>query len=758
MNHRPASTEYPEGAWRSLGLTDEEYDRIIEQLGRRPNWVELGMFSVLWSEHCSYKHTRPLFKLFPTSGPRILQGLGENAGVVDIGDGLAVTFKVESHNHPSAVEPYHGAATGVGGILRDVFTMGARPIALLNSLRLGPLDDERVRHLFEGIIAGMSDYGNAVGVPTVGGEIAFDPAYRKNPLVNAMAVGLVRHEDVATASAAGAGNPVMIVGAPTGRDGIHGAAFASTELSDDDGAERPSAQVGDPFAERLLIEACLELIRSGVVVGMQDMGAAGLTSSSSEMAARADMGIEIDLDLVPRREPGMTPFEIMLSETQERMLLVTRKGDEQRVKEICARWGVNAVVVGQVTDDKMLRLLEGGQIVAEVPAKSLTTDGAPVYYPEERQPGYIQALRETPLPDDIQGDAGEALHALLSDGNIADKGWVYRQFDATAQARTVTGPGQADAGIVHLRETGKGLAFAIDGNALHCYVDPFIGAAAAVAEAARNLVCTGAQPLALTDGLNFGSPEKPEGFWQIRRAVEGIAEAAKHLGTPVIGGNVSLYNESDGEAIWPTPIIGMVGLIDRIDERLTQTFQAPGDLIYLIGDHDPSLGGSRYLITVHQRICGPLPTLDLDKEAKVQQATLRAARARLLRSAHDCSEGGLAVTLAESAITAGLGVDVTIRSNHESPLRNDALLFGEGYSRIVVSVSPGDQEAFEALMKGEGVAFHLLGTVTDGSNGLQLRTAGAFVHESLDDLARSWYSALPAWMEAHAGGSDVKEP
>lgn len=747
-----ATAEYVDGAWRQMGLTDAEFDRIVEILGRRPNLTELGMYAALWSEHCSYKHSRPLFKYFPTEGECILQGVGENAGVVDIGDGLAVTFKVESHNHPSAVSPYHGAATGVGGILRDVVAMGARPIAVLSSLRFGPLPDERVRYLFKGVVEGLAGYSNAVGVPGVGGEIAFEEVYRGNPLVNAMAVGLVSHEHVATASAKGVGNPVMVVGAKTGRDGILGASFASAELASDAEAEHPNVPEGDPLTEKRLIEACLELIESGVVVGIQDMGAAGLTSSSAEMAARAGSGIEMDVSLVPRREPGMTPYEVMLSETQERMLVVPKKGEEERVKAIFAKWGLEAVVVGRVTDDGMLRLYEGEKVVAEVPAKSLSTEGAPVYYPEWREPAYYKALRDVPLPPDLAGDAGWVLHKLLADPNIAEKAWVYQQFDSAVQARTVVGPGKADAAVLRVGESGKGVAVTIDCNALHCYIDPYVGAAAAVAEAARNLVCTGARPLALSDGLNFGSPEKPEVFWQIRQSVLGIAAAARALGTPVTGGNVSLYNETDGQAIWPTPMIGMVGLIDRVERRITQGFQAEGDLVYLIGRDSNELGGSRYLLTVHGIIKGPLPPLDLEWEARIQAATLKAAERGLLRSAHDCSEGGLAVALAESALTGELGLDAELTpltgGGAAEALRADAALFGEGYSRIVVSVAPADREAFEHLMNEEGVPARLLGRVTAADAGFSLRFGAVRIRESLAALSESWRGAIARALSA----------
>lgn len=749
---------YPEGAWRELGLKDGEYERIVELLGRAPNWTELGMFSALWSEHCAYKHSRSLFHLLPTRGERILQGVGENAGVVDIGDGLAVTFKVESHNHPSAVEPYQGAATGVGGILRDVFAMGARPIAVLNSLRFGPLSSERARYLLGGVVSGIAGYGNAVGVPTVGGEVGFDETYEGNPLVNVMAVGLVRHGDVATASAKGIGNPVMVVGARTGRDGIHGAAFASAELDEEAEAKRPSVQVGDPFTGKLLIEACLELIGAGVVVGIQDMGAAGLTSSAAEMAARAGSGIEIDVLKVPRREEGMTPFEVMLSESQERMLVVPRQGAEEQVAAICAKWGLEAAVIGRVTDDGMLRVYEGDCVVAEVPAKALSTEGAPSYHPEERVPAYLEELRRAALPAEPRGDLGESLLRLLADPNIANKAWVYRQYDFMVQTRTAVEPGAADAAVLRLRESGKGLALSIDCNALHCYVDPYTGAAAAVAEAARNLVCTGARPLALTDGLNFGSPERPEIYWQLHRAVEGIAAAARALGTPVVGGNVSLYNETGGRAIYPTPIIGMVGVLDDVAGRLEQAFRRAGDAVYLVGPAGDALGGSRYLKALYGVVKGPLPPLDLELERRVQEAVLACAGERLLTAAHDCSEGGLAVALAEMCISGQTGAAVTLQAG--SGQRADGLLFGEGYSRVLVAVAPERRSEFENLVRGAGVPFLHLGEVGGDRLAIDVVAGGrrvAWIDEPVDLLARAWYGAIPQAMEGAAGAERFVE-
>lgn len=753
------SQVYDRPVWRELGLTDWEYSQIVEALGREPNWTELGMYSVLWSEHCSYKHSRLLFSHFPTQGDVVLQGVGENAGVVDIGDGWAVTFKVESHNHPSAVEPYEGAATGVGGILRDIFAMGARPIALLNSLRFGDPAHPRVRRLIEGVAAGAAGYGNAVGVPTVGGEIGFDPSFQENPLVNVMAVGLVAHDRVATASAKGVGNPVMVVGAQTGRDGIHGASFASAEL--EEGSERPTVQAGDPFKGKLLIEATLELIQSGVVVGIQDMGAAGLTSSSSEMAARAGTGIEMDLLQVPRREPGMTPYELMLSESQERMLVVPRRGTEDQVKAIAEKWGLEAAVVGRVTDDGMLRLLEGEELVAEVPAASLSSDGAPMYDPERSEPDYVRHIAAAPLPGDRDGDVTLRLLALLADPNIANKAWIYNQFDHTVQTRTAVGPGTADAAVLVLKECGKALAATIDCNSLHCYVDPRTGAAAAVAEAARNLVCTGARPLALADGMNFGSPEKPEVYWQFYHAVLGIAEAARALGTPVIGGNVSFYNEVEGRAILPTPMIGMVGLIDDPQRHVTQGFKRPGDVILLLGDRlsgDPrDLGGSRYLAALFDTVKGPLPELDLDLERRVQTVCLKAIDQGLVQSAHDVSEGGLAVALAECALTGRLGADCALEAQaaDENDSRLDALLFGEGYSRIVLSVRPEAVATVQRLAQENDVPVAQIGRVSEASAGFSLRasvsTGSSFrtarIEATWAELAKAWYGAIPSALE-----------
>lgn len=729
-----------EKIWQSLGLTEAEYEQICKTLGRLPNYTEVGMYSVLWSEHCAYKHTRPLFKLFPTTGERIIQGPGENAGVVDIGDGWAVVFKIESHNHPSAIEPYQGAATGVGGMLRDIFTMGARPIAALNSLRFGELDDERVRYLFKGVIAGIAGYGNPVGVPTVGGEIYFDRGYTGNPLVNVMAVGLVRHELITRASASGVGNPVMVVGAPTGRDGIAGASFASGELTDDSEAKSPTVQAGDPFVEKLLIEACLEAIEAGAVVGIQDMGAAGLTSSSCEMASRAGSGIEIDVSLVPQREPGMTPFEIMLSESQERMLIVPRKEAVERVKAIFAKYGLPAVVVGKVTDDGMIRVFNGPNLAAEVPAKSLSTDGAPTYVRQAKRPAYLdqtQAFDLSTIPE--QTDYTTDLLNLLDSPTIASKQWVYRQFDYLAQMNTVVAPGDADAAVLRIKGTKKGIAVTVDGNGRMVYLDPYQGSLGVVAEAARNLVCTGAEPIGLTDGLNFGNPEKPEVYWQLQQSIQGLADAARELAIPVTGGNASLYNESSGQPIYPTPIVGMVGLIEDIDLRMTSSFKDTDDVIALLGWPGSELGGSEWLKLKVGEPQGKPPVINLGREKALQKACLAAIRRRLIKSAHDISEGGLAVCIAESCIQGNLGAEVQL----PWPGRIDGLLFGESAGRIIVSVDPTKWEELSELAASYGVPLVRLGRVTANKVVFTCAQDQQVVSTTVASLKKAWEQALP---------------
>lgn len=734
--------------WREMGLTDTEFDKITEILGREPNYVEVGIFAVMWSEHCSYKTSRPALKTLPTEGSAILQGPGENAGIVDIGDGQAVVFKIESHNHPSAIEPYQGAATGVGGILRDIFTMGARPIAVLDSLRFGELNNDRVRYLFDGVVAGISGYGNCIGVPTVGGEVYFSDSYEDNCLVNVMCVGLIDQKDIKKGVASGVGNPVMVVGAKTGRDGIHGATFASEELSEAAAERRPAVQVGDPFMEKLLLEACLEVIKTGYVVGIQDMGAAGLTSSSCEMASRAGTGLEMDLALVPRREEGMTPYELMLSESQERMLLVVQKGTEEKVKEIFAKWDLDSVVVGQVTDDGLLRLKEGDQVVAEMPARALT-DEAPVYHRPTEVPVYLAEVQNFPVDNlNIPEDYNEILLNLLASPNIASKEYVYRQYDHMVGLNTVVMPG-SDAAVLRVKGTSKGIAMTTDCNGRYCYLNPKTGAAIAVAEAARNLVCSGAKPLAITNCLNFGNPEKPEVMWTFWQCIEGMAEACRTMETPVTGGNVSLYNETKGNAVYPTPTIGMVGLVEDLDKVCTQGFKQEDDVIFLIGETLPELGGSEYLKIHFGLEKGQAPALDLELEKKVQGFVLREIQSGLIKSAHDCAEGGLAVALAECCMSGNLGAEITVIRR----FRGDALLFGETQSRIVISVDRYKGVELVKKLVDAGVPYTQLGKV--GGNDLTINfmnpgcggCGGNLINLPVSKMAETWRGAIPCIMK-----------
>lgn len=721
--------------YREMGLTDEEFAMVERILGRSPNYTETGIFSVMWSEHCSYKNSKPVLKKFPTEGKHVLQGPGEGAGIVDIGDGLAVAFKIESHNHPSAIEPYQGAATGVGGIIRDVFSMGARPIALLNSLRFGELTSPRVKYLFERVVAGIAGYGNCVGIPTVGGEVQFDAVYEGNPLVNAMCVGLIRHEDIQKGIASGVGNTVMYVGAKTGRDGIHGATFASEELTEQSEQKRPAVQVGDPFMEKLLLEACLEVIHCDALVGMQDMGAAGLTSSSAEMASKAGSGIELNLDLVPQRETGMTPYEMMLSESQERMLLVVKKGREQEIADVFAKYGLEAKAIGRVTDDHMLRLYHRGEVVAEIPVDALAKD-APVYHKPSQEPAYyreFQAMEYTPTVDNYE----ETLLALLSQPTIASKEWVYEQYDYMVRTNTVVAPG-SDAAVLRIRGTNKALAMTTDCNSRYVYLDPEVGGKIAIAEAARNIVCSGAQPLAVTDCLNFGNPEKPEIFWQLEKAVEGMSEACRVLETPVISGNVSLYNETNGEAIYPTPIVGMVGIVEHMSHVTTQSFKQPGDLIYVIGEAKQEFGGSELQKWLTGRIFGKAPTIDLHVEAKRQQQLLAAIRAGVVASAHDVSEGGLAVALAECLMTAqGLGAHVTIQGDVVSEL------FSETQSRFVVSVKKEHQQSFEQLVQAV-----CIGEVTNDGTLHVTNGDTCILHVPVETMRNVWKGAIPCLLKS----------
>ncbi len=724
--------------YREIGLTDEEYQRVVTIMGRQPNWTETGLYSVMWSEHCSYKNSKPVLRKFPTKGPRVLQGPGEGAGIVDIGDNQAVVFKIESHNHPSAIEPYQGAATGVGGIIRDVFSMGARPIALLNSLRFGELTTPRVKYLFEHVVAGIAYYGNCIGIPTVGGEVNFDPTYEGNPLVNAMCVGLIDHEKIQKGVASGIGNPVIYVGASTGRDGIHGATFASEELTEESEKKRPAVQVGDPFMEKLLLEACLELIDTGIVVGIQDMGAAGLTSSSSEMASKAGNGIEMNLDLVPQREAGMSAYEMMLSESQERMLVVVEKGKEAEAIAIFDKWGLASAVVGKVTDDSKLRLLHKGEVVAEVPANSLADD-APVYHRPSAVPAYYEANGKVDVLAAIEEpkDLNETLKSLLAQPTVANKAWVYEQYDHIVRANTAVKPG-SDAAVVMVRGTRKALAMTTDCNGRYVYLDPKVGGAIAVAESARNVVCSGAEPLAITDCLNFGSPEKPEVFWQFEKACEGMSEACVALDSPVIGGNVSFYNERSGDAIYPTPTVGMVGLITDVDHITTQDFKNEGDVIILLGDTFAELGGSEYQKLVTGAISGRPPQLDLTKEAAVQKLVLTAIRQGLVNSAHDLSEGGLGVALAESCFGKNIGAQVELTSD----LRTDVLLFSESQSRILLSASKEQAEAIVALAGEHGVPAAKIGTI--GGERLVVTVNGTeAINASTQEVKAAWKDAIP---------------
>jgi phosphoribosylformylglycinamidine synthase II len=728
---------------RQHGLKPEEHARICAILGRDPTYVELGIFSALWSEHCAYKHSRPVLKTFPTDGPQVVQGPGENAGVVRIGQGWAVAFKMESHNHPSAVEPYQGAATGVGGILRDIFTMGARPIAVLDSLRFGPLERDRQRYLMKGVVRGIGDYGNCVGVPTVGGDVAFDPAYEGNPLVNAMCVGLLREDELIRARAAGPGNPLMVVGARTGRDGIHGASFASEELSERSEARRPQVQVGDPFTEKLLVEASLELIRSGHIVAIQDMGAAGLTSSSAEMAARGGVGVDLDARLVPMRETGMTPYEVMLSESQERMLVVARRGHERGVEEICATWELQSAVIGSVTDDGMFRVRWGEEVVAEIPGLELV-DRAPVYHPDAREDAAAAGRRARALPPPAaEPDLGGLLERLLDLPTIASKRWVYEQYDTSVQTATVFGPG-GDAAVLRVRGTPLGIAVTSGGNGRYVWLDPYEGGKAAVAEAARNIAATGARPLGVTDCLNFGNPEKPEVFYQFREACRGIADACRALDTPVTGGNVSFYNESPGGAVLPTPVIGMVGVLADVGARLPAAFRSPGDVVICLGAVRGQLGASQYLSLVTGEVFGTPPRVDLAAERALVDCLVACASRGLLVSAHDVSEGGLAVALAESAALAaeplGLDADLTPVAGAASA---EAVLFGEDQGVVVASAPPGGADAVLAAAREHGVPARVVGSVGPAGGRFRLAVGARRLERGVARLRTIYEEALP---------------
>jgi phosphoribosylformylglycinamidine synthase len=738
------------------GLTPDEYRRLVDMLGRTPTFTELGVVSALWSEHCSYKHSRPILRTLPTKAPYVLQGPGENAGVIAVGDGLAVAFKIESHNHPSAVEPYQGAATGVGGILRDVFTMGARPIAMLDSLRFGSLDHPRVRYLFGGVVKGIGDYGNSVGVPTIGGEVVFDPAYETNPLVNAMCVGVMHERDLIRAKAEGVGNPIIAVGARTGRDGIHGASFASEDLSHESDAKRPRVQVGDPFTEKLLLEASLELIRSGHIVAIQDMGAAGLTSSSAEMAARGDVGVTIDVTKMPVREEGMTPYEILLSESQERMLVVARRGHEAQVKEILAKWDLSAEVIGEVIAEPVYRVTEGDRVVAEFPGSRLVTD-CPVYHPDARESEAIIALRARNV-DEIperpeERDAAWTLRELLSSPTIASKAWVYRQYDTSVRTNTMLGPG-GDAAVLRLRGTRKALAVKTDCNGRYVYLEPRTGGRIAVAESARNVACTGARPMAITNCLNFGNPRRPEVFFQFREAVGGMAEACDALGTPVTGGNVSLYNESPNGAVFPTPVIGMIGLAGDIDHVTRATFQQAGDTIVLLGEPTSELGGSEYLARIHGVTAGAPPRCDLQAERRLIDALLESIRSGVVSSAHDCSDGGLAVALAECAMAnRDQRFSATIDLTAWGGIPRRALLFGEAQGRVVVSTDSAD--VVERIAASHGVPARRIGVVESADKPFRIAYRAGELIAPVEQLVESYHNAIPSIMTRVAVTDDA---
>jgi phosphoribosylformylglycinamidine synthase len=729
------------------GLTREEYQRIVDALKREPTLTELGIFSVMWSEHCSYKSSRVHLKTLPTTGPRVLQGPGENAGAVDIGDGLAAVFKIESHNHPSFIEPYQGAATGVGGIIRDIFTMGARPIALLNSLRFGPLDDPLVRRTFAGVVAGIAGYGNSIGIPTVGGEIAFDASYTGNPLVNVFCLGIAAHDEIIKGVASGAGNPVYYVGAKTGRDGIHGATMASAEFDDKSAEKRPAVQVGDPFMEKLLLEACLEVMKSDALVGIQDMGAAGLTCSTCEMGSRGGAGVDIDVSLVPQRETGMTPYEIMLSESQERMLMVVKRGREPEVERIFEKWDLHAVRVGEVTSDGKLRVRNREEVVAEIPNRSLTDD-APLYRRPMTEPAYLKAAQQLSFDSLKPPSASDAFWRLLASPTVASKRWAYRQYDHMVRTNTLVLPGMG-AAVVRVKGTARALAMSVDCNGRFVYLDPYRGAQLAVAEAARNVACAGGLPIGATNCLNFGNPEKPEIMWQFARAVEGMGTACRVLDIPITGGNVSLYNETDGRAVLPTPVLGVVGVIENAGTVIRRGFRAQGDLILLLGESRDELGGSEYLYVVHGLIRGVPPTLDLSREAALHRVLVEGASAGVIRSAHDCSEGGFAITLAECCIDTGCGAQVdvpVVTAAAGNAFADIATMFSESASRVVVSVAPAAETELLELAGRHNVPARRIGVVR--GTRIQITTDGrGVIDEALTDIERTWNTAIERYFE-----------
>jgi len=720
-------------------LTDEEYRLIVELIGREPNLTELGIFSVMWSEHCGYKSSRVHLKKLPTEGAHVVQGPGENAGILDIGDGQVVVFKIESHNHPSYIEPYQGAATGVGGILRDIFTMGARPIAVLDSLRFGPPDDPKNRSVMEGVVSGIAGYGNSIGVPTVGGEVYFDPCYNLNPLVNVFCLGLADKDKIFYAKAEGAGNKVLYVGAKTGRDGIHGATMASAEFGKETEHKRPNVQVGDPFKEKLLVEACLEVMDRGLIVGIQDMGAAGLTCSTTEMAAKGGMGIVIDLDKVPQREIGMTPYEILLSESQERMLLVAAPENVAAVQEVFAKWDLDAPVVGEVVEGGQARISFKGEVVVDIPVDAVV-NLCPAYDRPSVAPAPpppAPALEDLPLPADL----GEALLRLLASPTIADKEWVFRQYDHMVQVNTVVLPG-ADAAVLRIKGSKKGLAMTLDGNGLYTRLDPRTGARIAVAEACRNLACVGARPIGVTNCLNFGNPEKPEVMGQFEQAVTGIAEACRTFGIPVTGGNVSFYNDTEGLSIHPTPVLGIVGLIEDVRKAVRPGFRAAGEAIVLVGESLEELGGTEYLKTIHGLEAGAPPAIDLEQEKRNQEFLLDAIDARLVRSAHDLAEGGLAVALAECAFHSErrIGCEIDLGGG----LRDDALLFGESQSRVLLTCKRPDLPKLLEMAAARGVTAKAIGR-TGGDAVAVAREGREALRVPVERACRVWKDSLPGF-------------
>ncbi|HET6351052.1 MAG TPA: phosphoribosylformylglycinamidine synthase subunit PurL [Coriobacteriia bacterium] len=736
-----------------LGLKPDEYEKIVETLGRTPSITELYMYSLMWSEHCSYKHSRKALRMFPNDGPHVLQGPGENAGVISVGDGWAVAFKMESHNHPSAIEPYQGAATGVGGIIRDIFTMGARPIASLDSLRFGTLDKARQRYLFEGAVAGIGGYGNCLGVPTVGGEVYFEEAYEGNCLIDAMSIGLMREENLTRAVGSGPGNLVLLIGSTTGRDGIGGASvLASQEFDERAEDKRPAVQVGDPFEEKLLIEACLELLEAKLLVALGDCGAAGLTSSISEMASRGGVGMDIDASAVPQRETEMKPFEIMVSESQERMVAVVTPELLAQAQAICEKWGLRSTVIGSITDTGRFVVRMGDEVVADMPAATLADD-APIYDPAKVRPAYLDDVQsydpfaELELP--AEGDFGETLLGILASPNVCSRHWIWEQYDHQVMLNTVVLPG-GDAAVLRIGDTGRGemtnraIAVSSDCNGRYCYLDPYTGAQIAVAEAARNVTCTGGDPAAITDCLNFGNPEKPEVFWTFYEAIRGMSDACKAFGVPVISGNVSFYNESFGQPIYPTPTVGLVGLIDDIDAHCTMDFKDEGDVIILVGETEAELGGSEYLKVEHDVVAGMPPALDLDLELGVQAVVRDGIRNALIKSAHDCSEGGIAVALAESCIAGGVGADVCL----DDELHPLASLFSETQSRIVVTVADEDAEDLVDTLAAAGVPYSVIGSV----RGERLAIEGR-LDVSLEELRDAY---LPSLEKAVHGGETVQ--